>query len=266
LVSYQLADGSERWSVRGLPNEAVASPVGGEGLVFFAGWTQGSGVSRMPPFEDLLARGDADRDGWLTREDIPTGPARQHFHYIDANKDGRINSAEYAVIAQAFDESRNVAMAVRPDGQGEVTETHVVWRQTRGLPYVPSPLYFEGRLYLVKNGGLASCFEAQSGRALYAEERLGTIGDYYASPVAADGRICAVSQPGTAVIYRAGDTLEVLARNPLGEPVVATPAIVEGALLVRTRSRLYAFRDANAVNPPATAGAAGRRVPEEPHR
>jgi len=252
LVSYNLADGSERWSVRGLPNEMVASPVAGGGLIFVAGWTYGSGVVRMPEFASLLAAGDRNRDGMLTREEAPEGPAKRHFQYIDADKDGRVSATEYGAIARAFDESKNVALAVRPDGRGDVTDTHVVWRAFRGLPYVPSPLYYEGRLYLVKNGGLASCFDAATGRVLYQEERLGALGDYAASPVASAGKICVVSQNGVAVIYRAGDTLEVLARHPLGEPVLATPAILDGTLYLRTRSKLYAFRD--------VSGSAGRTV------
>ena len=241
LVSYNLSDGIERWSVRGLPNEMVSTPVGGGGLIYLAAWTHGSGVSRMPAFDKLLEQGDANKDGQLTREESPGGPARQHFAYIDADKNGRLSREEYAAIARVFDESKNTALAIRPDGSGDVTDTHVVWRATRGLPYVPSPLYYEGRIYLVKNGGLASCFDAPTGRVFYQEERLGALGDYYSSPVAAAGKICVASQPGVVVVYRAGEKLEVLARNSLDEPILATPAIVDGNLYVRTKSQLYAF-------------------------
>jgi outer membrane protein assembly factor BamB len=241
LVSYNLTDGTERWSASGLPNEMVASPTAGDGLIFVAGWTFGSGVSRMPEFEKLLAEGDASHDGRLTREEAPAGPARQHFPYIDADKDGAITREEYAAIARIFDESKNVAMAVRPDGRGDVTATHVVWQATRGLPYVPSPLYYDGRLHLVRNGGMASCLDAKTGEYFYRDERLGPFGDYYASPVAAAGKICAASQPGVIVIYRAGPKLEVLAQNDLKEQILATPAIADGKLYVRTLSALYAF-------------------------
>ena len=202
-----------------------------------------SRLRRQPDaaFDKLLEEGDANQDGQLTREEFPSGPAKQHFVYIDADKNGRVTREEYSAIARIFDESKNVALAIRPGGHGDVTGTHVVWKATRGLPYVPSPLYYEGRIYLVKNGGLASCFDAPTGEVLYQEERLGALGDYYSSPVAAAGKICAASQPGVVVIYRASDTLEVLARNSLGEPILATPAIVDGHLYVRTKSQLYAF-------------------------
>lgn len=241
LVSYNLADGSERWSVRGLPNEMVSSPATGDGIIYVSGWTPGSGVNRMPDYDGLLMQGDMDHDGRLTREEAPAGPARQHFQYIDANKDGLVTRDEYAAISRIFNESKNAIIAVKPDGTGDVTDTRVIWRATRGLPYVPSPLYYLGKIYLVKNGGLASCLDADTGKPVYQEERLGALGDYYSSPVAASGKVCVASQAGVVTIYRAGDPLEVLAHNPLGEPILATPAIVDGQIHVRTVSQYYVF-------------------------
>jgi len=243
LVAYDLKEGRERWSVRGLPNEMVASPVVGDELILVAGWTYGSGVQRMPDFTTLLERGDQNQDGRLTRDEAPAGPAKQHFLYIDADKDGFVTRQEYEPLARIFDESKNIALAVRPGGSGDVTDTHIVWTHTRGLPYVPSPLYSDGRLYLVKNGGLATCLDARTGKVFYQEERLGALGDYYSSPVAANGKICVASQPGVVVVYRAGETLEVLARNNLEEQILATPAIVENKLYVRTAKHVYAFTE-----------------------
>jgi len=241
LVAYNLRDGTEQWSVSGLPNEMVTSPVAGDDLIFVAGWTPGAGVSRLPRVDALLEQGDRDHDGRLTRDEAPAGPARQHFLYIDADKDGFVTRAEWDSLARIFEQSQNALLAIRPNGTGDVTATHIAWKQTRGLPYVPSPLFYDGRIYLVKNGGLASCFEAKTGKVFYQEERLGVVGDFYSSPIAANGKICVASQPGTVVIYEAGDILNVLARNSLGEPIMATPAIVDGKLYVRTRGYLYAF-------------------------
>ena len=108
---------------------------------------------------------------------------------------------------------------------------------------MPTPLVHGGLLYLVRNGGLVSCLDARTGEYAYQEERLGALGDYYSSPVVAGDRILVIAQPGTAVVYRTGRTLDVLARIPLGEPVLATPALVGSTLYVRTQSRLIAFRD-----------------------
>lgn len=243
LVAYDLTHGRERWSVRGFPNEMVASPIPGDDLILVAGWTSGSGVSKMPDWDTLVTQGDADGDTMIRRDEAPAGPARQHFAYIDADRDGRLSRAEYTTIAEIFDRSENTAMAIRPGGSGDVTPSHVLWKQKRGLPYVPTPLYLGNRVYLLRNGGLVSCLDARSGTFLFQEERLGAMGDYYASPVAAKDRILAISQPGTAVVFRASDSLEVLARNPLGEEVLATPAIGSDTLYIRTRSALHAFRE-----------------------
>ncbi len=246
LVAYQLSDGSERWRVSGLPNEMVSSPVTAGELLFVAGWTPGSGVPRMPAWEGLMANGDADHDGRLARDEAPSGPAKQHFHYIDADRDGRLSRSEYETIAHIFDASRNVALAIRPDGSGNITDTHIAWSQTRGLPYVPTPLVLDGRIVLVRNGGLASCLNARTGDFHFQEERLGALGDYYASPIGADGKVLTISHPGRAVVWRAADTLEVLARNDLGEEVLATPALVGDTLYVRGKNSLFAFREADA--------------------
>ncbi|MBL9138336.1 MAG: PQQ-binding-like beta-propeller repeat protein [Verrucomicrobiales bacterium] len=254
LVAYEVANGTERWSVRGLPNEMVASPVTDGDRIYVAGWTHGSGVPRMPEWLSLTEQGDANRDGQLTREEAPNGPARQHFAYIDADKDGQLTRQEYESLAAIFNEAKNVAMAIRPNGDGDVTRTHIDWRQERGLPYVPSPLVYDGRMYLVKNGGLISCLHAKTGAFLFQEERLGALGDYYSSPVAAGGKVLTISQAGIATVIRAGDALEILARNSLGEPVLATPAIGGTTLYIRTQTKLFAF-----VGPPVESVPTGSR-------
>jgi outer membrane protein assembly factor BamB len=243
VTAYEAMTGRETWTVRGVPNEMCSSPVAGDGLVFVAGWTPGSGVPVLPAFDALLERGDANKDGRLSQAEAPNGPAKQHFTYNDANKDGFITRDEWQAISEIFSKSENAALAIRPGGKGDVTRTHVAWRQTRGLPYVPTPLWHRHRLYLIRNGGLFSCFNATNGAALFQEERIGAIGDYYASPIAAGERLCVFSQPGVATILAAGDEMKVLAQNTLGEASLATPALVEDTLYVRSANTLWAFRE-----------------------
>ncbi len=245
MQAYRARDGADLWQVSGLPNEVCASPVTANGLVYGAGWTPGSGVPRMPGFDSLIASGDQDGDGQLARRELPSGPAAQHFNYMDADRNGTLTRAEYEFIARVFHESRNALLAVRLGGDGDVTSTHVAWRHDRGLPYVPSPLLYRGRIYLLKNGGLLTCLDASSGAVKYQEERLGVMGDNYASPVAADGRIAVASQGGTVAVVAAADALEVIARNPLGEPILASPALAHDAIYIRSRETLWAFRKAS---------------------
>jgi outer membrane protein assembly factor BamB len=116
----------------------------------------------------------------------------------------------------------------------------VLWKQTSSIPEVPSPLYYKNRVYLVRNGGIVSCLDATTGKPVY-RARLGAPGPYYSSPIEAGDRLIVGSGDGTVVVFRAGDTVEVLARNDLGEPIFATPAVSNGVLYVRTASGLSAF-------------------------
>ena len=160
---------------------------------------------------------------------------------MDINKDGFVVREEYEMMREMFAKAGNAVLAIRPGGRGDVTTSHLAWKQTRSLPYVCSPVFHDGRLYTVKSGGLVSCYEAKSGRVLYQDERLDAPGDYYASLVAGGGKIYAISQKGVATVLAAGDMLKVAARNDLGAQVMATPAIVGGNLYVRTAEHLYAF-------------------------
>ena len=243
INGYSLTDGSERWVVHGLPNEMVSSPVFGGGRIVVAGWTSGPGVHAMPLFDDLLREGDGNGDGRLTREETPDGPAKWHFPYNDANKDGELDREEWETISEIFTTSQNAILSIRPGGVGDVTESHVEWSFDRGLPYVPSPLVHDGRAYIVKNGGIASCFDAATGEVYFQEERLGAIGDFYSSPIVAGGKVMMISQPGTAVVLEAGDELNVIGRNKLGEDVMATPAVIGNTLYIRTSNHLFAFAE-----------------------
>jgi hypothetical protein len=135
--------------------------------------------------------------------------------------------------------NRDTLLAIRPGGQGDVSDSHLAWRAEIGLSEMASPLFYQGRLYFVRNGGIVTAY-GPSGERLF-RERLTPGGHYAASPVAASGRIYAASDEGTIVVFSAGEKPEVLARNELGERVTATPAIVGKHLLVRTGTHLWAF-------------------------
>jgi outer membrane protein assembly factor BamB len=131
-------------------------------------------------------------------------------------------------------------MAVRPGSTGEVRQANVAWSDRRGVPGVPSPLYYDGRLYTFKDGGLVFCRVAETGELLYSE-RLGPLGYYYSSPVAADHRIYIASAEGAVVVMDAGVKLNILATNKLDGPILATPALAADNIYVRTERHLYSF-------------------------
>jgi outer membrane protein assembly factor BamB len=142
--------------------------------------------------------------------------------------------------SQFYAKSGNRLMAVRPGSTGEVAQANVAWSERKGVPGVASPLYYNGRLYTFKDGGLVFCRVADTGRLLY-DERLGTLGYYYSSPVAADNRIYIASAEGVMTVIEAGAKLNVLATNKLDGAILATPALAAGNIYVRTDGHLYAF-------------------------
>jgi outer membrane protein assembly factor BamB len=135
---------------------------------------------------------------------------------------------------------RNVLVAVRAGGRGDITETHIVWEKTKALPYVASPTIHDGRVYYLKKGGFISCLDVSSGKMHY-QERLGLGGEYYATPIGVGDRIVVAAERGAVFVLSNGDTFEVVARNELGEGMRATPAVVDNTLYVRTSDHLWAF-------------------------
>ena len=126
--------------------------------------------------------------------------------------------------------------AVRLGGQGDVTKTHVAWEMIQGVPFVPSPLYLDGCLYIVDDKGVAQCVAAGSGKVFW-QERLG--GAFWPSPIAAGGKIYFLSNSGETVIIEAARKYKLVARNPLGEKCMASPAVSGGQLFVRGERNLY---------------------------
>jgi outer membrane protein assembly factor BamB len=127
-------------------------------------------------------------------------------------------------------------MAIRPEGAGDVTETHVAWTYRKAAPHTPSLLVVEDLLYMVSDKGIATCLEARTGREVW-QERLG--GNYSASPLYADGKIFLQSEEGPAIILQPGRVFHKLAQTGFAERTLASYAVDDEALLIRTQEHLY---------------------------
>ena len=149
--------------------------------------------------------------------------------------------------------------AIRPGANGDISlpedETaneFIAWSSARFGPYMTTPLAYRDYLYVVSDGGVVTAFEAASGKRVY-QVRLGNVGGAYsASTIAAEGRIYAASEDGDVFVFSAGEEHELLAVNPVGEVILATPAISEGQVFVRTTRHLFAF--AESASTAVTAG------------
>jgi outer membrane protein assembly factor BamB len=137
--------------------------------------------------------------------------------------------------------------AVRPGATGDISlkdkETKnewIAWSKLKGGPYMPTPIVYGDHLYCCANSGLLTCYEAATGKQVYSE-RLGGAGGFTASPVAADGRLYFTGEESGVRVVKAGPKFELLAINPVGETCLATPAISDGMLFVRTEHHLVAL-------------------------
>jgi outer membrane protein assembly factor BamB len=129
-------------------------------------------------------------------------------------------------------------LGVRPGGRGDVTDTNLVWRTVRGGPHVPSPIYYQGRVYTVNDTGIATCLDGASGEMLW-QSRLRD--KFSASPIEAQGLLYFPSESGVTYVVRPGDKLEVVAENDLGSPILASPAALGTRLYLRTAAELVAI-------------------------
>lgn len=131
--------------------------------------------------------------------------------------------------------------AIRPDGKGDITDSEkIVWTETKRIPARPSPLLVGDELYVITEGGIATCFNAADGE-IHWIERVG--GNYSASPMLADGRIYVANQEGMVTVLNPGTTFEVITESDLEEQIMASSVALDGRLIIRSVDALYCFGD-----------------------
>jgi len=236
---YSLDKGERLWWVSKVGSYPKGVPVVGTDMVYVM--AEGADAPFFPPFEETLKKYDADKDQRVHRDEMKAEPEGvEHFGWLDANRDDYIDRAEYDFVRNSTTLGHGLT-AVRLAGQGDVTSSHVVWRMQKAYPNIPAPLIYQGVMYLMKEGGIVSSLDPASGQILKQGRTPDALEEYYASPVAADGKIFMVSASGKVTVLKASAQWEILATNDLDEEVWATPAIAGGNLYIRTRNALYSF-------------------------
>jgi outer membrane protein assembly factor BamB len=258
LTGLDPASGKELWQLAGLTSFVCTTPTADAETLYFAAWSTPDaapaersddswGELEFTPEEladgsKAFARLDANGDGRLEHDEFPPSRAKDAFNFVDRDGDGVVVVAELApLIESPKGDGNNLVVAVAAGGSGDIEKTHVRWTQRRGVPYVASPLLYQGRLYLARAGGLLTCLDPKTGSPFFGPERLDDHSEYYASPVGVDGHVLVCSSAGTIHVLRASDELELVRAVELGEPIQATPAIVDGTVYVRSAKALWAF-------------------------
>jgi outer membrane protein assembly factor BamB len=240
LDAYTLSDGKPRWWMPVGSNGSMGTVVASGDTLLLS--TSGSTEPSMPTFDAVLQKLDSNKDGRLAHEEfLADKDMGEHFGWGDADKDNFIIRAEWDTI-------RNLgigefgAIAVRPGAAaGKLDDSAVLWRFKKNLPYIPAPLVYQDVLYLVKDGGIVTSLDAKTGEALKTGRSPDALGEYFASPVAADGKVFLANVEGKVTVLKAGAQWDVLGTNDLGEEIHATPALTGGRIYVRTKTSIYCF-------------------------
>ena len=162
------------------------------------------------------------------------------FPFVDFNGDGFLDSEDWG-FHRASAASTNGLLAIRAGGKGDMTDSNILWQYHRSVPQLPSPLLYLGVLYMVNDGGIVTSFKPESGEVIAQGRLKGAVDKYYASPVAADGKIYMASEQGKISVLEPGGSLEPVIVNDVGDTCYATPAISEGRIYLRTPHTLYCF-------------------------
>jgi outer membrane protein assembly factor BamB len=273
LTSYNPSTGKEIWWAGGFPGGKIGVSIAGEGLIFSsAALSYGRGdetfdVSRM--WKIILEGFDKNQDKQIQRDEmmedfeIPMRPdlPRDNPGYglfgtgekldkdsldnllkeFDRNKDGNISEDDFnKTLSDYSTGSQPTLLAIRSGAKNNARESYIAWEIHRGIPEVPSLLFYRGKLYLIRNGGVLTCLEAATGKELF-QEKIGAFGQYIASPVAAGDKVLFSSVPGVVTVIQVEDKLKIISRKDFGEEIYATPAVIDNKLYIRTAKHMYAI-------------------------
>jgi outer membrane protein assembly factor BamB len=236
LGAHRVDNGKRLWSWNKLSPSEVASPI----LVNDTLFTFGYGNDSATPFSVPLRKYDRNGDAKLTPDEYGEDAYLRGVGLFVGNMDGIVTQEEFD-FRQTLSGGPSSLVAIRLGADAAVTPRES-WRYEKSfVAVVPSPLYYEGVLYVLKNGGLLTSFDPKTGSVRKAGRVAGALGAYSSSPVAAEGRIFIASEEGKVAVLKAGAEWDVMHINDLDEGCYATPALAKGSIYLRTNDALYRF-------------------------
>jgi outer membrane protein assembly factor BamB len=243
LDAYSADTGASAWWVTGLPSEMKSGPVLGDQLVYVSGYSsplnEPGQHPTLPSFAELLASRDKDKDGRISKPEVDE-QMQPYFPFIDLDRDGAISEGEWAKNRASM-AAENGLLAFALGGSGDVTQKNFRFKHQRSVPQLPTALLYRDVLYMINDGGILTTLDPGSGAVLKQGRLREGVDQYYASPVAADGKVFFVSRTGIVTVLKAGGEQQVLSVGELDDEVAATPAIADGRIYLRTKSSLYCF-------------------------
>jgi len=265
FTAYSLEDGEPIWWVSGLGAKVCATPVVVDDRLYIstAGDVGDESNTTFPPaWDEIASQWDSNQDGLIFLREIP-----ESVIVVDrkrSNGKGNIrlrdllgwNAKQLAVDGFTEEEwakmlikmesllkgSNNgpVMVAVRMGGKGDVSDSHMLWKESKRTSEVTSPILYQSNIYIIRSGGILNCRDAETGKTIY-DKRIDAPGGYFTSPVVAGDHIYLANDRGEIIVTKAGDTFEKVSHSELGESVVATPAIINNSIFIRSAENLWAF-------------------------
>lgn len=246
LIAYSAATGGKIWWSRGLTWQMKPTPVMDGDYVYVLGWAGAADPGNQEdvvPFEEALKKHDGNGDRKLSQEEAE-GAISPNFstswRNMDLDLDGYLGERDWELF-RLRRASVNSIQRIRLGGKGDMTNTARGWQYHKSLPNVPSPLLYDGVIYMVKDGGIVTSLDPDTGAVLKLARLTEAMSRYFASPVGGDGKVYLLGENGDVPVLKAGPEWEVLAVNRMGEDAYATPALVDGKIYLRTISALYCF-------------------------
>jgi outer membrane protein assembly factor BamB len=221
-----------------------STPVIGGDTIYVNGYgapvnDPGNKVS-VPTADEVWKTADSNGDGVIAKTEFPKFTQAFWFDVADLDTNGTLNKDEWAYYRAALD-SENGMLAIRLGGAGDMTDSAIRWKYQRSVPQLPSPLLYQGVLYMVNDNGIVTTLNPDTGAVIKQGRLTGAPGAVFASPIAADGHIYFTTEDGAVVVVLPGGDLTVKSVNRMNEAAYATPAIADGRIYVRTTQALYAF-------------------------
>jgi len=258
VTGYDLEKGGRIWESRVLLRNIKTTPVVDGNTIYISLQSGGIANQWLASVDRAETGNNDDRldkqeiQDFVGQQQVPEAFYRRTFDRGDVNKDGFLEGEE---LDRAFLHPDNHAgasfddetpadeyiLALQAGGQGDVTQTHLLWKHsTKHTDHIVSPIITGNQMLLIKGGGIATCFNTQGGKSLFSRpQRIENTCEYFASPVYGDGKIYVAGENGFVVVLKnEGSHLEILARNDMGDAILANPAISDGRIFIRTRSQL----------------------------